>query len=81
VRLLEAPSFGQATNTVTPGRRLQVSLKYPFVGPQEAFARRATLAKQLDQTSHRVMVEQKLGEALSDIVNQFRNRAASKSLR
>jgi hypothetical protein len=30
VRFLEAPSFGQATNTVTPGRRVQLSLKYTF---------------------------------------------------
>jgi hypothetical protein len=30
VRLLEAPSFGQATNTVTSGRRIQISLKYSF---------------------------------------------------
>lgn len=30
VRVLEAPSFGQATNTVTPGRRIQLSLKYSF---------------------------------------------------
>ena len=30
VRLLEAPGFGRATNTVTPGRRIQFSLKYEF---------------------------------------------------
>ncbi|MGH9943747.1 MAG: hypothetical protein ACRD9R_15485, partial [Pyrinomonadaceae bacterium] len=30
VRFLEAPGFGQAVNTVTPGRRVQVSLKYNF---------------------------------------------------
>jgi hypothetical protein len=30
VRLLEAPGFGQATNTVTPGRRIQFGLKYSF---------------------------------------------------
>jgi hypothetical protein len=30
VRLLEAPSFGQATNTVTSGRRVQIALKYSF---------------------------------------------------
>ena len=30
VRLLEAAGFGQATNTVTPARRLQFSLKYEF---------------------------------------------------
>ncbi|MEO6588829.1 MAG: hypothetical protein ABIP06_05825, partial [Pyrinomonadaceae bacterium] len=30
VRLLEAPGFGKATNTVTPGRRIQFSLKYEF---------------------------------------------------
>ena len=30
VRYLEAPGFGQATNTVTPGRRIQISLKYSF---------------------------------------------------
>lgn len=30
VRYLEAPAFGQATNTITPGRRLQFSLKYSF---------------------------------------------------
>lgn len=29
-RLLEAPGFGKATNTVTPGRRITVSLKYEF---------------------------------------------------
>ncbi|MBA2706065.1 MAG: carboxypeptidase regulatory-like domain-containing protein [Blastocatellia bacterium] len=30
VRLLEAPGFGQATNTVTPGRRILLALKYSF---------------------------------------------------
>ena len=30
VRLLEAPSFGAATDTVTPGRRIQFALKYLF---------------------------------------------------
>ena len=30
VRFLEAPAFGQATDTVTPGRRIQVALKYSF---------------------------------------------------
>jgi hypothetical protein len=30
VRFLEAPGFGQATNTVTPGRRIQFGLKYSF---------------------------------------------------
>ncbi|PYS92431.1 MAG: hypothetical protein DMF64_09110 [Acidobacteria bacterium] len=30
VRYLEAPGFGQATNTVTPGRRVQLALKYSF---------------------------------------------------
>jgi hypothetical protein len=30
VRFLEAPAFGQATNTVTPGRRVQFGLKYFF---------------------------------------------------
>ncbi|HEY0375480.1 MAG TPA: carboxypeptidase-like regulatory domain-containing protein [Pyrinomonadaceae bacterium] len=30
VRFLEAPGFGQATETVTPGRRIQFSLKYDF---------------------------------------------------
>lgn len=30
VRLLEAPGFGQAVNTITPGRRVQLSLKYEF---------------------------------------------------
>lgn len=30
VRFLEAPGFGQATNTVTPGRRVQLALKYSF---------------------------------------------------
>jgi hypothetical protein len=30
VRLLEAPGFGKATNTVTPGRRVQFAVKYQF---------------------------------------------------
>jgi len=30
VRYLEAPAFGRATRTITPGRRVQVSLKYEF---------------------------------------------------
>ena len=30
VRYLEAPAFGQATDTVTPGRRIQFSLKFTF---------------------------------------------------
>jgi hypothetical protein len=30
VRLLEAPGFGSATETVTPGRRIQFALKYLF---------------------------------------------------
>ncbi|MEK6336377.1 MAG: carboxypeptidase-like regulatory domain-containing protein [Acidobacteriota bacterium] len=30
VRFLEAPSFGQATGTVTPGRRVQFGLKFGF---------------------------------------------------
>ena len=30
VRFLEAPGFGRATNTVTPGRRVQFQLKYSF---------------------------------------------------
>ncbi len=30
VRFLEAPSFGQAIDTVTPGRRIQIDLKYNF---------------------------------------------------
>ena len=30
VRFLEAPGFGQATSTVTPGRRVQFHLKYAF---------------------------------------------------
>jgi hypothetical protein len=29
-RLLEAPGFGRAINTITPGRRAQISLKYSF---------------------------------------------------
>jgi hypothetical protein len=29
-RFLEAPGFGQATSTVTPGRRIQFALKYSF---------------------------------------------------
>jgi hypothetical protein len=29
-RFLEAPGFGRATNTVTPGRRIQFALKYLF---------------------------------------------------
>lgn len=29
-RFLEAPGFGQATSTVTPGRRVQFALKYSF---------------------------------------------------
>lgn len=29
-RFLEAPGFGQATGTVTPGRRIQFALKYSF---------------------------------------------------
>ena len=29
-RFLEAPGFGQATNTITPGRRAQIALKYLF---------------------------------------------------
>jgi hypothetical protein len=30
VRLLEAPGFGQATSTLTPARRVQLSVKYAF---------------------------------------------------
>nr|MDQ3747273.1 hypothetical protein [Acidobacteriota bacterium] len=30
VRFLEAPGFGRATDTVTPGRRIQFSLKFAF---------------------------------------------------
>ncbi|MEK6335430.1 MAG: TonB-dependent receptor [Acidobacteriota bacterium] len=30
VRILEAPAFGRAINTVTPGRRIQFSMKYSF---------------------------------------------------
>jgi hypothetical protein len=30
VRFLEAPAFGQATSTVTPGRRVQFDLKFSF---------------------------------------------------
>ncbi len=30
VRFLEAPGFGQATDTTTLGRRLQLALKYSF---------------------------------------------------
>lgn len=30
VRYLEAPGFGQATSTITPGRRVQLQLKYSF---------------------------------------------------
>jgi hypothetical protein len=30
VRLLESPGFGQANDTVTPGRRIQFALKYNF---------------------------------------------------
>ncbi|HEX3279943.1 MAG TPA: carboxypeptidase-like regulatory domain-containing protein [Pyrinomonadaceae bacterium] len=30
VRFLEAPGFGKAINTVTPGRRVQIGLKYLF---------------------------------------------------
>jgi hypothetical protein len=30
VRVLEAPAFGQAINTVTPGSRIQLSMKYSF---------------------------------------------------
>jgi hypothetical protein len=30
VRYLEAPGFGRAIDTVTPGRRIQFALKYSF---------------------------------------------------
>lgn len=30
VRFLEAPGFGEATSTITPGRRIQFALKYSF---------------------------------------------------
>ncbi|MCC7309423.1 MAG: hypothetical protein IT173_17815, partial [Acidobacteria bacterium] len=30
VRFLEAPGFGRAVDTVTPGRRIQLALKYQF---------------------------------------------------
>jgi hypothetical protein len=30
VRLLEAPGFGRATDTITPGRRILIALKYSF---------------------------------------------------
>jgi hypothetical protein len=30
VRLLEAPGFGAATDTLTPGRRVQFTLKFMF---------------------------------------------------
>jgi len=30
IRFLEAPGFGRATNTITPARRIQFSLKYAF---------------------------------------------------
>lgn len=30
VRVLEAPGFGYAVNTVTPGRRMQIAFKYSF---------------------------------------------------
>lgn len=30
VRFLEAPNFGQAVETITPGRRIQIALKYNF---------------------------------------------------
>jgi hypothetical protein len=30
IRLLEAPGFGKATSSITPGRRVQLALKYSF---------------------------------------------------
>lgn len=30
VRILEAPGFGDAINTITPGRRIEFVLKYSF---------------------------------------------------
>lgn len=30
VRILESPNFGQATDTITPGRRIQIALRYIF---------------------------------------------------
>ncbi|MGH9942191.1 MAG: TonB-dependent receptor, partial [Pyrinomonadaceae bacterium] len=30
IRFLEAPAFGQAIDTITPGRRIQIGLKYSF---------------------------------------------------
>ncbi|MCP9494194.1 MAG: TonB-dependent receptor [Pyrinomonadaceae bacterium MAG19_C2-C3] len=30
IRFLEAPAFGQATQTITPNRRLQIGIKYAF---------------------------------------------------
>jgi len=30
VRFLEAPGFGRSVDTVTPGRRIQLALKYLF---------------------------------------------------
>ncbi|HSK74666.1 MAG TPA: TonB-dependent receptor, partial [Pyrinomonadaceae bacterium] len=30
IRILEFPGFGQATETITPGRRVQIGLKYAF---------------------------------------------------
>jgi hypothetical protein len=30
VRFLESPGFGQATETITPARRIQFALKYSF---------------------------------------------------
>ena len=30
VRFLEAPGFGRAVDTITPGRRIQFALKYNF---------------------------------------------------